>query len=457
MAARARQTGFPLAAVAEDLGAAGRRLDTLDAGDPATQVRAVFSWSYAALAEPARRLFRLLSVHPGPEVGPAAAASLAGVPVDRTRSLLGELTRASLLGEPAPGRFTIHDLLRTYAQELAEAADDEATRRGAWTRLLDHFVHTASAAERLLRPRADPTPVPLDPPAPGVVPDRLDDDGQATRWLVAERSALQAMQRKAVDAGFGTRAWQLAWALDTFLYRQARWAEAVTAWANGLAPSDPVGDPAALALAHRRWADYLSLLGRHADADAALREALTMSGRAGDPRGQAHAYAGLGIVYLRQGELDRAVGHTEQALALHRTTGDRRGQALVLNDLGWMHIQLGRHTEAVRCCEEALELLAWNDDHENQAATLDTLASAHHHLGHHAEAIAYFRRCLTVQQRVGDRYNEAGTLDRLADSLAATGDPAAARASRMRALEILTELGHPDADALRARLAVTAR
>ncbi|MEC4021148.1 NB-ARC domain-containing protein, partial [Streptomyces sp. H27-D2] len=49
---------LPLAALADELREAGRRLDALDCGDPATQVRAVFSWSYHALSADAARLFR---------------------------------------------------------------------------------------------------------------------------------------------------------------------------------------------------------------------------------------------------------------------------------------------------------------------------------------------------------------------------------------------------------------
>lgn len=40
---------FPLAALAAELDAADQRLDTLDAGEPASQMRAVISWSYTAL------------------------------------------------------------------------------------------------------------------------------------------------------------------------------------------------------------------------------------------------------------------------------------------------------------------------------------------------------------------------------------------------------------------------
>ena len=74
----AARPGFPLAALAAELRDAAGRLDALDAGDPAASVRAVFSWSYRQLSREAARMFRLLGLHPGPDICVPAAASLAG-------------------------------------------------------------------------------------------------------------------------------------------------------------------------------------------------------------------------------------------------------------------------------------------------------------------------------------------------------------------------------------------
>jgi NB-ARC domain len=66
------------AVLAEELRASRDRLTALSTGDdPHTDVRAVFSWSYDALTPDAARLFRLLGLHPGPDITAAATASLA--------------------------------------------------------------------------------------------------------------------------------------------------------------------------------------------------------------------------------------------------------------------------------------------------------------------------------------------------------------------------------------------
>src|ERR1700684_1767664 len=113
---------LPLSALAAELTELGGRLDALDVGDPAANVRTVLSLSYRHLPESAALMFRLLGLHPGPDISAAAAASLAGVPVARARVALRDLVRASLLMEVAPGRFAFHDLLRAYAAEQATTA-----------------------------------------------------------------------------------------------------------------------------------------------------------------------------------------------------------------------------------------------------------------------------------------------------------------------------------------------
>ena len=158
----------PLAALAAELRDAAGRLDALDAGDAAASVRAVFSWSYRQLPQPAARMFRLLGIHPGPDITSPAAASLAATPHDQARQALAQLTRASLLTEHAPGRYAFHDLLRAYATELATTQDRDTARRAATHRALDHYLYTASPSALVLYPQRDT--LTLARPSPGCYP-----------------------------------------------------------------------------------------------------------------------------------------------------------------------------------------------------------------------------------------------------------------------------------------------
>jgi predicted negative regulator of RcsB-dependent stress response len=53
---------------------------------------------------------------------------------------------------------------------------------------------------------------------------------------------------------------------------------------------------------------------------------------------------------------------------------------------------------------------------------------------------------------MGDRHGEAIARDHLGDSLLASGDEAGANAAWEVSAAALTELGHPDADAVRSKL-----
>jgi DNA-binding SARP family transcriptional activator len=88
----AARPNHPLAAVAAALRDERGRLDALDTGEPASSARTVFSWSYRNLSQPAARMFRLLGLHPGPDITVAAAASLAGITPGQARRCLEELT-----------------------------------------------------------------------------------------------------------------------------------------------------------------------------------------------------------------------------------------------------------------------------------------------------------------------------------------------------------------------------
>src|SRR6266568_2807223 len=197
-------------------------------------------------APAAARLFRLLGLHPGPDISAAAAGSLTGCARTSTRALLAELAGASLLTEHAAGRYAFHDLLRAYAAALARSLDADGECDAATRRMLDHYLHTAYSAAQFLLPDRDPIPLPLAGPAPGVTPERLGDHGQAMTWFTGEQPILLAAVEQAADAGLDSRAWQLAWTLDTYLYRRQR-DDLARTWQTALAAAGRLDRPAALA------------------------------------------------------------------------------------------------------------------------------------------------------------------------------------------------------------------
>jgi tetratricopeptide (TPR) repeat protein/transcriptional regulator with XRE-family HTH domain len=451
-AARAQQTGFPLAVIAAELADAARRLDVLDAGDRAAQVRAVFSWSYVTLTPSAARLFRLLSLHPGPDVAATAAASLLGSSLADTHRLLTELTAINLLAEHSYGRYACHDLLRTFAGEQAAGVDSDDDRRAALNRLLDHYVHTTYAAERTFNPQRDPIPVPLTASVPGSHVERLAGTAAAGAWLTGELSVMLAILRLAADDGFDSHAWQLMWALDTLLVRRGDFRDMAAGWRLALDAYGPHSDPAAQGYARRRLAFADIRLGRLEDARAHLFQALEMYASAGDEVSQAHTHRLIDYTFSVQNDVDRAFHHAQRAISLLRNTDHVRGLADALNAASNYHRKLGNHAEALDHAEQAIALLRRLGDREGEAITWDTFGSAHHAAGRHGDAVRCYHRALTMFRDLQYRYQEAETLTHLGETQHATGDDVSARTTWQRALGILTDLDHADAETVRALL-----
>ena len=139
VAARAvSRPDVPLSALAAGLRHSRGSLDAFSGPGAAADARTAFACSYRYLPPEAARLFRLLPLHPGPDLTADTAAALAGLPVRTARLLLDQLADAHLVTEHAPGRYAPHDLLRAYAAELAEKHDSLTERQTARQRLLDH-------------------------------------------------------------------------------------------------------------------------------------------------------------------------------------------------------------------------------------------------------------------------------------------------------------------------------
>jgi tetratricopeptide (TPR) repeat protein len=364
--------------------------------------------------------------------------------------VLAELTRAHLLEEHAPGRYAFHDLLRAYAAELAGALDADAEPRDALHRLLDHYLHSAHAADRLLFPYREP--IPLGAPVATVVPERFADRAAAGAWFAAEHAALLAAVELAADSGFDEQAWQLTWALQTFLERNGRFTEAVTTWHAALAAARRLGDRRVQARAHRNLASAEITLGRLDEADGHGGEALAIYRDLGDRTGMAHTHRSMVAVCDRRGRHADGLGHSEQALALYQATGDRHGQAYALSNAGWCHAQLGDQPAAQAACWQALTLLREIGDRWGEAATWDTLGYSQHLLHDYAQATTSYQRALALLRELGDRHREAVTLGHLGDTRDADGDTVGARLFWQDAVRILEALDHPDAAEARAKL-----
>jgi DNA-binding SARP family transcriptional activator/tetratricopeptide (TPR) repeat protein len=327
----------PLASLAAELRDERDRLDALEGGELSADVRAAFSWSYQQLSEPTARLFRLLGLHPGPDVSIAAAASLAGVSRGQARRALGGLVAAGLIGESAAGRYISHDLVRTYAAELSGAynrsngaysSSNEETD-AAMDRMLCHYLSAAAGARLVLNPKAPSEE--LVPLKPGVNPERCGSYAEAMSWFSAECPVLLLVLAAAARSGFDAYAQQLPKTMSVYLDRSGRWEEWIEVAQVGLAAAQRRGDMAAQGWAHRSMGNVLTQLGRSDEALSHLREALQLYAAAGDHRGLGQAHHVTSVVLCAQERFDEAQDHARQALDAYGLVGDISGQAAALD------------------------------------------------------------------------------------------------------------------------------
>ena len=472
----AAHPALPLAAVAAGLRDRQGRLAALNAGEAATSMRAVFSWSYQALSPAAARMFRLLGLHPGPDITIPAAASLADVTPELSRELIDELAHVGLLDEHAPGRFTFHDLLRAYVAEQSHACDGTQERRSALAGLLDYYLAAACAAMDTVFP-ADKQHRP-QPPARPTPP--LPTAAAGRDWLSTERANLTALTAHAAS-GWPGHAIQLTAVLFRYLDTSGHLPDAQATCASALQAARQIGDQAAQAESLKNLG-YIDLQrGDYRQAADRLRAAWTLYREITDSCGQARTLRTLGVVDWLQGRLPQAVTRFRQALAISRQTGERLDQSRTLNNLGQVLKLQGHYEQAADCHRRALaisrelgnqrgEANALNnlgtvlcqqsryqqgEDHIGQAlaiyrdlgsplgeaAALDNLGHASSQQARYQEATRHHRQALAIFRETGDLSNQALALIGLGEALCGLGLPGQARAQHHEALTLARQIG----------------
>jgi DNA-binding SARP family transcriptional activator/Tfp pilus assembly protein PilF len=440
----------PLTELAAELHDARGRLDALEAGDAVTNVRAVLSWSYDQLSEPAARMYRLLGVHPGPDISLSAAASLASLPRADAGAALRELARTHMVAEHLPARFTFHDLLRAYAADQAERIDPEPERRAAVHRVLDHYLHTAMAASNRFSPFR--SPLQLADPQPGVLPADVTDKDQAMAWFDAEVPVLLALIAYADANEFDSHAWQIPWTLGPFFNRRGRWQDYTATQRTALAAASRIGDTLALAHAHHLLGHVQAQTGAYEDADPNFRRALDLFRELGDRANEAVVLNGLAGMLEKQERYPEALAVALDALRMLKAVGHWWTQATLENGVGWLYAHLGQYDRALIHCQRALSLHRDSGHRGGTADTLDSLGYVYLHLGDITEAKSHYTKAIEAYREIGSPFGEGNSLSGLGDALLAEDDGEGARAAWRESVAILDRLPHPLADEVRAKL-----
>jgi len=449
--------------------------------DPQSAVLAAFGWSYRSLPVPARRMFRLLAVAPGPDVTAAAMGAAAGVPPAEAARTLNSLANANLVTEHLDGRYAAHDLLRSFARRLHEIED--AADLTAAARLYEYYLSHVDAAARLLYPNM----LRLEVPAADVT---FVDGAAALNWLDTERHCLVAAILQGTARGQDSPAWLIADAMRGYFWLRRHNVDWLAVAGAALDAAHLRGDTRAKTSAHLSFATAYGYLGRFDDAIAHYRDALNLYEETGWIEGQAAALNNLGIVGFESGQLQLAAEYYERAVAIYRQldrpeamvsslnnlgvvhlragalaaasttlceasilakeSGTPVGYAAALHNLGIAYQQQGRCKLALECLTEGRRRYAEAGSVDGEAMATASIAELDRDAGRLGEALDQARTALDVLQKVGERKSEALALTVLGTILQMLGQCEEAARQHRRALDLARELNsrHPEVEAL---------
>ncbi|MFC3452151.1 ATP-binding protein [Amycolatopsis speibonae] len=375
---------WTIAHLADQLENERRRLSVLTAGD--LQIRTAFVLSYHHLAPETARVFRRLALVDGPDVSVELAAIASGRPADEAEAALEKLAEASLLGfSGTPGRYTMLDLLRVFAKERLETAENAEDVREAAERVRHWLLAVATKAAQFFDHDRTEVTVTIDGPDP------VRDRESSARWLTEEQHQWRGALRSAAALGAHGQVLELAQAMH---------------WYSDLRGTGPL------------WREVFG-------AGAAAAEAL------GDVRsaGEQLNYVAWAH-YALCGDPQAAFEAHERAVAAATAAGDLTVQAWAWYYGAAITRRLGSPREAALVCRRSVDLFERAGYPNGRHLALSLLGSMLHTLGEFGEAVA-------VQRRSEAYYRGSATapgndellsmvLTRLADSLAAAGDVASA-------------------------------
>lgn len=432
-----------VAEVVADLRDARTRLDALSVGpDERTAVRAVFDWSYHRLTPEQASLFRLLGLHPGPEISVFAAAALTGWTPDTARRGMDELADAHLIEARPGGRYRFHDLLRAYAADRAHDQDTAHDRDEAGDRLVAWYAHTADYCDKLLYQGYRRLPYQLDPPAHQAPVNDLTD---AASWLHTERENLTAALHYAAGRDLYPAFFVIALAFRASI-SWTGWEERVEVGRLATKVTQRSGDRYAEAFFRSILAETLMETLKYDEARAEHEQACAIARKIGAEPTYAMSMYGLGHLYIQQerfteaitqleqtlpiamrvdvrtealvesglsdahigvGDYRQAIVHGERGRALRRRCGDRTGEAWVLeHNLARAWQRLDDHRQAIDLCRQAIEIGRAFPylQHETLAGPLETMAQCLHQIGRTAEALSCWREAAAIYDQCGRGY-----------------------------------------------------
>lgn len=414
---------------------------------------AAFEHSWNLLGDDERRAFARLAVFRGGCEREAALAVTQYPPM-----VLAALCDKSLLRRDPAGRYSLHELLRQYAQDKLAADPQELA--GAQARHCEYYAAFIGAREDALNDARQAE-------ARREIAAEMDNVRAAWAWAVAGQRidalapALEGLRVFLEHAGWYAEAVRLfaaaaeaaraaagasplyaqlltrqAWfhhRLDRFEAARPLLEQSLAIFQGAL--------PAEEALCRYCLANMARAVGDFAEAMEQSQRSLALYRAAGNPRSIATSINAVAVAHAERGEFDEAQRLHAEGLALRREIGDRRGVATVLVNLGFIALGQARYAEVKPLEREAAAIFREIGYPMGVAVALNNWGVACHMLGEYAQARSLLEECLALCRELGHRHIAAHALASLGGVAGALGEQREAWQHTVEALRTAREIG----------------
>ncbi|MFF1819867.1 NB-ARC domain-containing protein [Kribbella sp. NPDC058245] len=333
-----------------------RRLDLLGVDD--RDVRASLALSIDQLISSPRprdhdaaHTFTLLGLTAAEDFTAESTAALLDTTPPKAGNLLEHLTDLHLLEAHAPGRYQFHDLVRTYAHELADRLP-KPERDAAFDRFLAFYLAVVWRSADLAEPKSARKAWPGRPPAPTF--PALNRSEEAFSWIDAELTNYLAVIRQAVALPAHHEA---AAGVVIGLYSYFAMRGNLTDWLPAI--EEVIGgriDGWTVAQLHADAAIALAELARYAESAVRFGQARDAFETIGNLRGVSLTANNKARLLVRMERYGEALPLVEEALAINKELGNERATAASYGTLIEIRTELGEWGAIEADAAAAMEL-----------------------------------------------------------------------------------------------------
>lgn len=390
----------PIAELVDELASEEDRLNSLDY-DIDLSVRAAFALSYKRLRDAHKRLFRLMSVVPGGDVGLQTAGDLVSASHTAVRPHLMALVRSHLIQQHVPNRWSMHDLIRLYSAELSAAEPEDADR--ALKYIAQRYLIGAAAAAEWLTAVVSETAKKV-----------LQSPEHAASWFEAERPTLVAIVVSlAKRPEYRELVLVLCIVLGEVLQSQRHWLtefrDITTVGASLVADAQ---DRRNAACVLNLYGSTLRMAGQYDDALEAYRKAIQISEEIPDIGVASAARSNMANVYNEQGRIDEALPIYWEDVRVCRESDPPHPyhEAITLSNIGAALARAERYKEAVSPLREAIKIRRALKDLPGIASSAKNLGGVLSRVGREGNNRSYLEEAIELLQEAAEICKERGNI-----------------------------------------------